>query len=349
MSCRAASTASATTASSPAQDALAPSSPARAHRRRQSDHRPISSPLRRSARPSRRRPRRRASHRTICPCCGGRMRIIETFAHGARLELHGRTRRNQFVITAAVRFALSPTSARRRHPSQAQSPSRRSRSLRPIRPSSFHPPASTLTAPSNATVALARRANTPPAPRAALKRPPISIGPRLAARASPTRGFLLRLSDAGPNPQPCISPRVKAGVRNPTQDRSFRDSGSIDAGRRLSPNTSVDRAADSLRRRSDREARISTRSLGGQIRTRPVQPFRPTAAQSTSAERRSIMVMFCDLVGSTSLASRPRRGRLPQPRQRLSRRSVGFAARVGCPRRRRKLRILAPGIGGVSG
>ena len=33
-------------------------------------------------------------------------------------------------------------------------------------------------------------------------------------------------------------------------------------------------------------------------------PPRPAAAQSTSAERRPITVMFCDLVGSTSLAAR---------------------------------------------
>jgi class 3 adenylate cyclase len=33
-------------------------------------------------------------------------------------------------------------------------------------------------------------------------------------------------------------------------------------------------------------------------------PPRPAAAHSTSAERRPITVMFCDLVGSTSLAAR---------------------------------------------
>ena len=44
----------------------------------------------------------------------------------------------------------------------------------------------------------------------------------------------------------------------------------------------------------------------GTIKSEPAhaQPFRPAAAQSTSAERRPIAVMFCDLVGSTSLASR---------------------------------------------
>src|SRR5262245_24134591 len=33
-------------------------------------------------------------------------------------------------------------------------------------------------------------------------------------------------------------------------------------------------------------------------------PARPAAAQATSAERRPLTIMFCDLVGSTALASR---------------------------------------------
>ena len=48
----------------------------------------------------------------------------------------------------------------------------------------------------------------------------IPIGLRLAARASPTRGFLpWRLSDAGP--PACIHTRVRAGIRNPSQERPF--------------------------------------------------------------------------------------------------------------------------------
>ena len=41
------------------------------------------------------------------------------------------------------------------------------------------------------------------------------------------------------------------------------------------------------------------------------------------AERRPITVMFCDLVGSTSLAAQARRGGLAQPGRRLSRRGLG--------------------------
>ena len=40
---------------------------------------------------------------------------------------------------------------------------------------------------------------------------------------------------------------------------------------------------------------------------------------TATAERRPITVMFCDLVGSTSLACKAGRRRLAQPRQRLSR------------------------------
>ena len=48
---------------------------------------------------------------------------------------------------------------------------------------------------------------------------------------------------------------------------------------------------------------------------------RPIAAPRArdEAERRPITVMFCDLVGSTSLASHARRRGLARPRRRLSR------------------------------
>ena len=57
----------------------------------------------------------------------------------------------------------------------------------------------------------------------------------------------------------------------------------------------------------------------------PAAPILPrfTGEERTDfAERRPITVMFCDLVGSTSLAAQTRRGRLAQSGQRLSRRGL---------------------------
>ena len=53
----------------------------------------------------------------------------------------------------------------------------------------------------------------------------------------------------------------------------------------------------------------------------PASP--PPRTLRHDAERRPITVMFCDLVGSTSLAREARRRGLAQSRQRLSRRSLG--------------------------
>ena len=64
-------------------------------------------------------------------------------------------------------------------------------------------------------------------------------------------------------------------------------------------------------------------SAGTKSEPADVHPPRPP-----SAERRPITVMFCDLVGSTSLAVAARRGGLAQRRQRLSRRSLGFGDRL---------------------
>ena len=60
-------------------------------------------------------------------------------------------------------------------------------------------------------------------------------------------------------------------------------------------------------------------------------PVSPCDAKSlrSSAERRPITVMFCDLVGSTALASQSRRRGLAQSRQRLSRRSLSRSDRHG--------------------
>ena len=55
----------------------------------------------------------------------------------------------------------------------------------------------------------------------------------------------------------------------------------------------------------------------------PPRPSKPApASPELAAERRPITVMFCDLVGSTSLAAKLDAGGLAQPRQRLSRRGV---------------------------
>ncbi len=58
-------------------------------------------------------------------------------------------------------------------------------------------------------------------------------------------------------------------------------------------------------------------------------PPPPAAPYRDSAERRPITVMFCDLVGSTSLAAQARRGGLARPGQRISRRSVQSGDQFG--------------------
>ena len=55
----------------------------------------------------------------------------------------------------------------------------------------------------------------------------------------------------------------------------------------------------------------------------PAQPSPSPPTSGADAERRPITVMFCDLVGSTSLAAQARRGRLAQSGRRLSRRGLG--------------------------
>ena len=55
----------------------------------------------------------------------------------------------------------------------------------------------------------------------------------------------------------------------------------------------------------------------------------PSKGREASAERRPITVMFCDLVGSTSLAAKLDAEGLAQPRQRLSRRGFGCGDRFG--------------------
>ena len=59
------------------------------------------------------------------------------------------------------------------------------------------------------------------------------------------------------------------------------------------------------------------------------QPSPSPPTSGAEAERRPITVMFCDLVGSTSLAGETGRRGLAQSRRRLSRRSLGGGDRFG--------------------
>ncbi len=169
------------------------------------------------------RPKERASPARQCPCCGGRMIIVESSKARALRALHRR-----------AGSGSTPHDRDRRPPCLATplsvSSGRASDQTSPVLTTSadlFQAPRSRqalVCSRSKKLVIFAPTDNTgrlrPPQPHVrSLRDLQIPIGPAQPNRPPPPRGFLLtRLSNAGP---PSSHPRLqRAGVRNPSAERT---------------------------------------------------------------------------------------------------------------------------------
>ena len=176
-----------------------------------------------------------------CPCCGGRMIIVETF-EGARPARIATAKPDQdrhlmidiAVLSAAQRRSPSPPAARRSRkttPSQGRQSFSRRRALRPPLAQSSLKKRSSSTFPPRTIAAPTPRSPTQRSVRDAK----IPIARARPTSPQPPRGFLLgRLSNAGPTTRTTVSSRGRRP--KPFTNRGVHDRGLlcpqyVDSGR----------------------------------------------------------------------------------------------------------------------